>query len=180
MKHSSGFYFIVSLTLLISSAALAYPSLFDSQCLSCHSDDTPTCNGCHEHKGNLSASADQDSYLPGEPVGVVLSGGQQYGWIRARLYDNNDLLVYQASGPTETGDDGGSGDVVFPVSLEGTAPIEPGTYVFEAAWFGGNVSGSSHLEARTPVTIVVESDGTGLPGSDVESLTWKALKALYQ
>ncbi len=165
--------------MIFALSAFAYPSLFDERCLSCHSDDSPTCDGCHEHRGALVTNADQDSYLPGEDLSVILNGGEMYGWIRARLYDENDLLVDLATGPTGTGDDGGGGDVTFPVTLTGVAPTEPGTYTWEAAWFGGNVSGTGHLEVRRNVTIVVESDGTSVPGGGSESTSWVALKALY-
>jgi hypothetical protein len=171
---------LIILMMIFAASAFAYPSLFESRCISCHSDDSPTCNGCHEHKGTLIATADQDSYLPGEAVGIVLNGGHQSGWIRARLYDESDLLIDLKTGPTGTGDDGGGGDVVFPVGLSGFAPSEPGTYIWEAAWFGSNNSGTGHLESRRNVVINVESDGTGIAVGDTEATSWEALKALYE
>jgi len=168
------------LILISAGPALAHSSFFTSRCLACHQDDTPTCNGCHHHHGNLSATTDKTSYLPGEAVQVTLHGGTQHGWIRARLYDENGLLVDLATGPTGTGDDGGPDPVVFPVDLAGTAPSEPGEYTFEAAWFGSNNNATGFLEISTPVSIVVESDGTGLPGSEFMSLSWKSIKALYE
>jgi len=170
---------LATILLFAAGSVLAYPSLFTSRCVSCHSDDSVTCDGCHNHRGNLNALADQATYLPGESVGITLNGGDEGGWIRARLYDENDLLVDLATGPTGTGDDGGAGDVTFPVSLAGVAPIAPGTYVWEAAWFGSNNSGSGHLEVRDAVTIVVESDGTGVPESEWGFSSWQDLKALY-
>lgn len=168
----------IAMILLSASMAWAYPSLFTNYCVSCHADDTPTCNGCHMHRGSLSANPDQGSYLPGEDVGITFNGGSQYGWIRARLYDQNDIIVDLATGPSGTGDDGLGGAVTFPVQLQAPAPTEPGTYVWEAAWYGNN-NGGGHIERRTPVTIVVESGGTGIPDMDWENASWQSIKALY-
>ena len=42
---------------LLVPQAGAYPSLYTARCATCHTDDTPSCDGCHEHRGNLSASS---------------------------------------------------------------------------------------------------------------------------
>ncbi len=167
--------------LLVAVSVGAYPSLFDNRCGSCHADDSDTCNGCHEHRGDINATANADVYAPGDPISVTLTGGDQHGWIRALLYNESGLVQALVSGPTGTGDDGEGDAVTFPVSLEAIAPMAAGDYNWEAAWFGGNTSGNGHTEDRTPVTIVVDDTNTGieeLPGTEhLASLS--AIKALY-
>jgi hypothetical protein len=159
--------------------ANAEPSFFSSDCAGCHSDDTPTCAGCHNHRGSLSAVADQAEYAPGAAVTVTLSGGSANGWIRALLYDDQNVELYRATGPTGTGDNGQGDPVTFPVQLTASAPTQAGDYVWEAAWFGNN-DGSGHLENRTPVTIhVTGSSGVSDPREDGDS-TWGAIKSLYK
>ena len=166
------------LALLLAGPAGAYSTLFDSRCASCHVDDTPTCDGCHQHRGNLGASTDLPGYEPGDPVAVTLEGGRYGGWIRALLYDHNGLLVDSAEGPTGTGDDGLAGAVTFPAFLLGTAPAEPGDYVWEAAWFGSNNSGTAHLEAGVSVTVHVSDGSTSVPG-EAMPCGWELIKLLY-
>jgi hypothetical protein len=175
---------VAGLLLLAATSALAYPSLFTQRCASCHSNDTPTCDGCHHHgPSGLSASANAAIYAPGDPVDVTLNGGSQYGWIRAILYDQSDLVLAMATGPTGTGDDSEAGAVTFPVLLNASAPDAEGDYTWEAAWFGGATSGGgSHLEVRRPVSIHVEATTTGVPEgptSNVRDSTWSNLKSLY-
>ena len=167
---------------LLISDALAYPSLFTSRCASCHSDDTTSCNGCHRHRGSLSASADQDAYAPGELVTVTLNGGQQMGWIRGLLYDDGNVEIDRATGPTGTGDDGLGNPVTFPVTLQASAPDEPGLHTWEAAWYGSvNSGGGNHTEQRVSVTIMVEDIISAVPGEDEpEFLTWSQIKAAYR
>ncbi len=169
------------LILVVAMPAGAYPNLFDSRCMGCHSDDTPTCNGCHEHRGSLSAFTSADVYAPGDPLSITLDGGQQYGWIRAILYDDANVVQAIATGPTGTGDDGGTDDIEFPTTLNATAPGVNGTYVWQAAWFGGNTSGSGHLENRVNVTVFVDDTNTSIPTiRGVEHLdALSAIKALY-
>jgi hypothetical protein len=135
----------------------AEPSFFTSDCAGCHSNDTPTCNGCHHHRGTIHATADQASYFPGGLVTVRLTGGTQHGWIRGLLYDQNGTQVDIRTGPTGTGDDSQGNPVVFPVTLQAPAPGAPGDYTWQAAWFGNN-NGAGHEETRTPVTIHVAAD----------------------
>jgi len=172
-----------SLLVLTALAGMAHaePSFFTNRCASCHSNDTPTCNGCHEHRGNVQAHLNAAYYAPGDPLTVILTGGQEHGWIRGILYDHNDVVVALATGPTGTGDDGGTGDIVFPVSLEATAPTAAGDYIWEAAWFGGvSAGGGAHVELRRPVTVHVEII-TGVPELpfDPEGGSWSTIKALY-
>lgn len=172
---------LLAILMLVAFAttAAAYPSLFTSRCASCHSDDTPTCNGCHEHRGTLGATANSGAYAPGDPLTVTLTGGHEYGWIRAILYDDANMVQAIASGPTGTGDDGGTGDVVFPATLNATAPAAAGTYVWQAAWFGGNTNGIGHLESRRNVTIFVDDTNTSIPELPDGNNNWSSIKALY-
>ncbi len=174
----------LSLALILLLAAVsvgAYPSLWTDRCASCHSDDGATCNGCHNHRGDIDATANADVYAHGDPISVTLTGGEQHGWIRALLYDEAGLVQALASGPTGTGNDGEADAVTFPVSLEAIAPMATGDYNWEAAWFGSNNNGNGHTEERTPVTIVVDDTNTGieeLAGAEhLASLS--AIKALY-
>ncbi|MBD3237833.1 MAG: hypothetical protein GF330_14110 [Candidatus Eisenbacteria bacterium] len=153
----------------------ASPSLFYGRCAGCHADDSATCVGCHFHRGALSAGTDQDSYLPGETVTVTLDGGGYGGWIRALLYDGNDVEVDRVAGPTGTGDDGLGDPVEFPVVLQAPAPMEEGEYTWEAGWYGANNLGTDHLEATTPVTIQVAID-TGVEDGDVPRLSGAELR----
>ena len=118
-----------------------------ARCSLCHGDTPTTCNGCHQHgPRNLNATTDKTTYAPGEALSVTFTGGQQSGWIRAILYLNNQEVA-RSTGPTGMG--GGAG---FPITFSTTAPTTPGTYSYEAAWFGNtNNSGPSnptHGEVR--------------------------------
>jgi hypothetical protein len=138
----------LSLFVLIGllGTVVASPGYFSDYCVACHSDDTATCDGCHAHgvyedasrtKRNLTATTDLDRYAPGQTVTVTFSGGDQTGWVRASLVDENDIEVDRITGPTETGDDGsGAGYLQFPVILEAPAPATPGFYTWKAAWYG--------------------------------------------
>jgi hypothetical protein len=144
---------------------LAYEALFSEHCADCHSDDTPTCNGCHAHGvwedssrtvSNLTATTDLDRYQPGQAMTVVFSGGYRTGWIRAILYDEQWQELDRITGPMETGD-GGSGlpEYQFPVVLRASAPSEPGVYQWNTTWFGAafdkdNVS-LLHTEVVVPI-----------------------------
>ena len=141
----------------------AYSNFFTNQCAGCHSDDAATCNGCHTHRGAIHATADQSTYDPGATVTVTLTGGTRGGWIRGLLYDQDGTQVDIATGPTGTGDDGLGNPVVFPVTLQASAPDAPGDYTWQAAFFGA-YSGSNHGELRTPVTIHVVDSATALEG----------------
>jgi len=132
--------------------------LYESRCRACHLDDSPTCVGCHRHRGVLSAAADQATYLPGHPVTVTLSGGAAGGWLRALLYDHNGLEVARVSGPSGSGDDGLGDPVQYPVQLHASAPMAEGDYTWNAAWYGSNDLGTTHLERLVPVAIHVFID----------------------
>ncbi len=175
MKRTAIILFAFFLSIAMAGSAFAYPSYFTNRCASCHSDDTPTCNGCHQHRGNVQASLDAASYLPGAPVSVTLTGGAEEGWIRGILYDHNDVVVALATGPTGTGDDGGASAVEFPVGLQASAPASAGDYAWEAAWFGGaTAGGGAHEERRRPLTVHVEGVNTAVAGG-----SWSAIKRLY-
>jgi hypothetical protein len=145
--------------LFAGSSALATPGRWDSQCAGCHSNDSPTCDGCHEHGNrNLQANAAQGSYAPGELIEITLSGGTRGGWVRSILYDDSNLEVDRTEGPSGTGDNGG-----FPLELPATlyteAPAMPGSYTLDAAYYG-NSNGNGHNEVRRPVTIMVAGDAS--------------------
>jgi hypothetical protein len=165
---------------LVEDAA-AIPDFFDTRCAFCHSNDTRTCDGCHEHKGTLSATPSLPEYAPGDPVTITLSGGSLGGWIRAILYDHTGTAVDWAHGPTWTGDDHQPNPVLFPLALNGTAPAAEGNYVWEAAWFGGNNDGSGHSEVRTPVTIrVVQLASVEREDREEGEKSWSRIKSLYR
>ncbi len=165
-----------------ATSALAFPSRWTSRCASCHTNDTPSCNGCHHHsEGTITAVADQPVYSPGSLVTITLNGGTEHGWVRGLLYDQQQVEIDRATGPTGMGDDSLPNPVSFPVTLTAPAPAQPGTYVWRAAWFGGATNGSGHLEEAANVTIVVEG-AVGVPdevpGSDLAA--WGAIKALFR
>jgi hypothetical protein len=105
-------------------------------------------------RGTLSASADRASYTTGETVTITLNGGSAEGWLRGLLYDQNNVEVDRASGPTGTGDDGLGNPVRFPVTLQAPAPATAGDYNWRAAYFGNN-NGAGHTETSKTVTIHV-------------------------
>jgi hypothetical protein len=117
-------------------------------------------------------------YQPGEAVTVTLTGGGLGGWLRGLLYDHHNIELDRATGPTGTGDDGLGNPVTYPVSLQATAPMEAGDYVWEAAWYGGNSSGTGHLEVRAPVTIRVVTSTAVAEG--VFPTTWGRIKATFE
>jgi hypothetical protein len=173
---------LILLTVLLWTLPVqAFPSFFSQRCASCHSDDTPTCNGCHNHRGTLQAWTDQPEYEPGQLVTVTLDGGTQSGWIRAILYDENGIELVRATGPTGTGDDGQGNPVEFPVDLQAPAPADPGDYTWEAAWFGNQNDASGHFEVRVPVTVhVTPPSAAPDPGTRDRPDTWGRIKRFYR
>ncbi len=162
-------------------AAPAYQTYFSSKCAGCHNNDSATCNGCHHHGTvNLTAVADKTQYKCGETLAVTLDGGSKTGWIRAILYNQDGVEVARATGPTNTGDDGGTDIVAFPVTLVATAPVGKGVYTWQAAWWGspydvGNPTVNPHgPEVRVPVEI------NAVGPSPVENSTWGRIKQLFQ
>ena len=163
----------LALGLILAPGAHAFSSYFNNRCAACHFDDSITCDGCHHHRGRLSASADRDEYQPGDPIVVTLDGGaKKSGWIRAILYDDQDLEVAIASGPTGTGDDSMGDAVLFPVELSAVAPEEEGDYTWTATWFGAESDGSGHLEVGVPVQFHVTA-----PVGIANRASWGVLKA---
>lgn len=178
---------ILGIALLLSAPdAQARSTFFTNACATCHTDDTPTCNACHHHRGSLSATADMAEYEPGTLVTITLNGGEESGWIRGLLYDELGNEVDRATGPTGTGNNGQGSGVTFPVTLQANAPATPGQYVWQAAWFGStNDTGANHGESRRSVTIVVSEGTTGVGDEGagdfvIEEESWGELKHLYR
>ncbi|PLX93588.1 MAG: hypothetical protein C0619_04260 [Desulfuromonas sp.] len=155
----------------LSSDAQAFPSFYDSNCASCHAGASePTCIGCHKHgAGNFSGATDKPNYLPGETVSVNLTGDNKGGWVRAMLYDQNGAQVAITQGSAG----GMSNAVILPATLSAPAPTTPGTYTWQAAWFGNN-NGAGHGERERVninsftvlVPAPVDTDGDGTPDTE--------------
>ena len=177
----SSTWIVSTLALLCLAPTVAYslPELWDSLCQSCHTDDSRTCAGCHNHRGELNAHTTQEQYWPGESVEVRFEGGSKPGWVRARLYGASGSLLDEATGPSRSGDDSlrtaVDDKVTFPLTLLGRAPSAPGTYTWRAAYFGiFHIQNVSHDEEWVPVEVEVVS-----PGS-FEEYTWGRLKRHYR
>ncbi len=175
--------FIVSSILigpaLVPGVARGVPELYESACASCHVDDTPTCAGCHNHHLELVATPDALVHRPGEPISVALSGALLPGWIRAVLYDDAGTELDRVTGPTGTGDDGTgpavADSIVVPAVLTATAPLEPGTYTWRAAYYGVfNIQDVTHQEQWVSVAITVADTSRVTVGT-----TWGGVKGLY-
>jgi hypothetical protein len=132
------------------SEALAHSNYFsDRGCTGCHTSPVvATCNGCHHHgNSSLSAATDKTSYTAGETVTATLSGGSRDGWIRAILYDQNNVQIAVSSGNAS----GKGGSTTFPAPLSASAPTTPGTYTWQMAYYGnqdGTAPGNVHSEFR--------------------------------
>ncbi|MBI3449685.1 MAG: hypothetical protein HY049_12320 [Acidobacteria bacterium] len=177
-----------------ASPADAHPSYFSRYCAKsgCHDGtspdrspaDGPTCAGCHYHgmfangrtqQINFRGWTDKSSYSAGEPMTVFVTGGNQPGWIRARVEDENGVELARATGPTGIGDDGDpnwtASRLPGPIVLRITAPYVPGTHRWRVAWFGNiqepNPPASiAHVFLRwhavpLPPFDVVSTDATG-------------------
>ncbi|QEM67729.1 hypothetical protein FO488_05880 [Geobacter sp. FeAm09] len=130
--------------------AQAQSSYFTSQgCSGCHTAPAvATCNGCHAH-GVHSSSAKSDinvkgttnatSYAPGATVTVTISGGYRSGWVRAVLYDQNQVELARSTGNAS---DMGSA-TTLPATLSAAAPATPGTYAWKVAWYGNKYDSGS-------------------------------------
>jgi len=157
----------VILLLALATAKPAHPldgpshGYFGVRCVSCHSDDDLTCNGCHHHGAqDLVAEPDKDLYSPGEEVRVTLSGGLQRGWVRARLTGASDVEVARRTGPTFSGNDGGP-QIVLPLELVGRAPGTAGDHAWSALYFGAE-DGRRHSEIPVDATIRVATTATAV------------------
>jgi hypothetical protein len=126
--------------------ASAYSSYYNTYCTSCHgTNSVSTCAGCHSHGThpdssknslNITAATDKTSYKPGETISVTINGGYRSGWVRALLYDQNMKELARSTGTVIAGAIAPSGAPSFPVTLQAPAPTTPGTYTFNAAWYG--------------------------------------------
>src|SRR5215470_10944419 len=139
------------MVVLWSPQARATQDLYNSNCTSCHSQATPTCNGCHAHgvhansarnSINLIGTTDKASYSPGSTVMVTINGGYQSGWVRVVLLDQN---LKELARKTCPGGVGGCTTSSFPVTLTAPAPATAGTYTWAVAWYGNNydITGAS-------------------------------------
>ncbi len=103
-------------------------------CATCHNPAPPTCAGCHFHGGNnITATTDQPSYAPGEPITVSISGGNQIGWVRTILYDPDGNEIARSAGTSGMGD---GPQFPGPIELTASAPNVPGIYTWAASWYG--------------------------------------------
>ncbi len=167
-KTSLLFFFAMALAAFQfwNTEAKAYPAYFTSNCTGCHASPvTATCNGCHHHGPvSLKGTTNKTSYAPGEAVSVTISGGSQSGWVRAILYDQNNIKVAVSSGNAS----GMGSSTTFPAVLSAPAPTTPGTYTWKAAWFGnsydsGNATAAAHGEVSVSTnsfTVVAPADTT--------------------
>ncbi len=155
-RKKISFLTVLALALFLfcyASRASAYSSYFtdptrsgiaNTSCADCHGTNA-TCAGCHSHGThpdsskstlNITAVTDKTSYQPGEAISVTINGGYRSGWVRALLYDQNMNELARSTGTVAAGAGAPSGAPSFPVTLKGTAPATPGTYTFNASWYG--------------------------------------------
>ena len=130
-KASVHFFFAVALVAaalvvfqLKGTEALAQSTYFTSRgCVNCHAAPVAaTCNGCHHHgNASLNATTNKTSYAPGETVTATLTGGTRTGWIRAILYNQNNVQIAVSSGNAS----GMGGSTTFPAALSAPAPTTP-------------------------------------------------------
>ncbi len=139
------FFLLFAVFAAMAPNAEAQSSYYSPNCSSCHGATPTTCDGCHHHgPRNDAATTNKTSYAPGETVTVTFSGGSESGWIRAILYLNN-VEVARSTGPSHVG--GGAG---FPITFTTTAPTTPGSYTYQAAWYGNKYDTSSLPATFTP------------------------------
>src|SRR6266481_6612282 len=131
--------------------ARATLTLYNNNCVSCHSSAITTCDGCHAHGVhsssakndiNLAGTTDKVSYAPGSPVKVTVNAGYRTDWVRVVLFDQSLKEIARSSCP---GGAGGCTTSVVPVTLTAPAPATAGTYIWAVAWYGNNydISGAS-------------------------------------
>ena len=146
------FIFMLALGVVqfLGSEARAQSSYFSSRgCTSCHGAPVAaSCKGCHHHGASpLSGATNKVSYAPGETVTVTINSGSRTGWVRTILYDQNNIQVAISSG----NESGMGSSTLLPSLLSAPAPSTPGTYTWQAAYFGnedGNGTGDVHSEVR--------------------------------
>ncbi|HET9594213.1 MAG TPA: CxxxxCH/CxxCH domain-containing protein [Anaeromyxobacteraceae bacterium] len=133
---------VAALLASLPSRPLASPGMFDQSCVACHPTSVTgeTCSGCHAHgvhgtegrsEINFKGTTSKTSYAAGETVTVTLNGGDQSGWVRTLLLDQNGVELGRTTGPNTLG-----GGPALPVTLSGPAPAAPGTYTWQVRWFG--------------------------------------------
>jgi len=153
------FTLALGISQIYSSEAEASSTYFTSQgCSGCHSAPVvATCNGCHAHGThssssksdiNVTGTTNKTSYAPGETVSVTITGGYRTGWVRAILYNQNNVEVARSSG----NDSGMGSSTTFPAVLTAPAPTTPGTYTWKAGWYGNqfDASGAKFGTGWTP------------------------------
>ncbi|OLE63228.1 MAG: hypothetical protein AUG04_06225 [Deltaproteobacteria bacterium 13_1_20CM_2_69_21] len=137
--------------MLWAPQARATLTLYNSNCVGCHSAATTTCDGCHAHGVhsssaktdiNLGGTTDKATYAPGSTVKVTVNAGYSGGWVRVVLFDQNLKELARSSCP---GGVGGCTTSKFPITLTAPAPMTAGTYIWAVAWYGNNydISGAS-------------------------------------
>jgi len=94
----------VAATAFAARSATGHGSYFTNQCAGCHTNDNPTCIGCHHHGGSPSApTTNKTQYAPGETVTVTMNGSTRQAWARAILYNQDDQEIARITGPTDVG-----------------------------------------------------------------------------
>ncbi|HET9594212.1 MAG TPA: CxxxxCH/CxxCH domain-containing protein [Anaeromyxobacteraceae bacterium] len=133
---------LLAAVLIAPPRALASDTFFDQKCAACHpqSANGPTCAGCHSHgvhgttarnEINFKGTTGKTSYAANETVTVTVNGGNQGGWLRTTLVDQNGLELGRTTGPNTMG-----GGPALPVTLSGAAPGATGMYTWQVRWFG--------------------------------------------
>lgn len=130
--------------------------------------DSPSCAACHYHGmkvvrrrwkeiPTLHGWTDQAVYSAGETIQFSVTGGDQPGWVRVRITDQNGREVARATGPTGMGDDldpNWTASVLpGPIVLTARAPYTPGEYAWKVGWFG-NVAYPNPPEVLAGQTLV--------------------------
>ncbi|TMA87068.1 MAG: hypothetical protein E6J63_15280, partial [Deltaproteobacteria bacterium] len=135
--------------MLWAPQARATLTLYNGNCVGCHSAATTTCDGCHAHGVhsssaktdiNLGGTTDKATYAPGSTVKVTVNAGYSGGWVRVVLFDPNLKELARSSCP---GGVGGCTTSKFPITLTAPAPMTAGTYIWAVAWYGNNYDISS-------------------------------------
>jgi hypothetical protein len=149
--NKTSLFFIFAMALATfqfgNTEASAQSTYYTSQgCSGCHTT-VSTCNGCHAHGTHASSTktginevgtTNKTSYAPGETVSVTITGGYRNGWVRAVLYDQNQVELARS-----TGNDSGLGSsTTLPATLSAPAPTAPGTYSWKVAWYGNKYDAS--------------------------------------